>query len=109
MAGVDVDPITGRPRDPKKTADEKFFLEKKRLEELAGMAGISQSKAAQLVTATIEEALIKRVEDLLNEDAACKTLLEAIRAVGLHELTAAQAVRRLTQRQFTLPQRSAGH
>jgi len=104
----DVDPVTLRPKDPRQDAAEKAHIEKKRLEALAGMMGISQSQAAQTMTAIIEEALIKRVEGLLLEDAACKTLLDVLRAVGNIELSAGQAVRRLTQRQYTLTPRSAG-
>ena len=110
MAGVNVDPVTGRPIENTRAGDEaRVHAEQKRLEALAGHAGISQSEAAQTMIALVEEALVQRVESLLLDDQACKTLLNVLRAVGNIEFTAAQAVKKLTGRQLKLSPRSAGH
>jgi hypothetical protein len=110
MPGVNVDPVSGRPVDYDQPVDQaKVHAEQKRLEALAGHAGISQSEAAKTMIALVEEALIQRVESLLLDDQACKTLLNVLRAVGNIEFTAAQAVKRLTGRQLKLSPRSAGH
>lgn len=98
MSGVAVDPVTGRPLDPAGAAEAKRVAEEKKAAEIAGLGGIANSEAAEVVRAMTAAALEARIAKLLKQDDACAALLGMLQALGNLEFSAQQAAQRLTRK-----------
>ncbi len=95
--GVEIDPVTQRPKKHEVTKD-KSDLEEKKLRKIAADLDIVQSDAGQKTIKLIEGQLQARIEALVNEDEAAKAYLNILKLMGRRQHNARQAVEGLHRR-----------
>ena len=98
--GSDTDILTGLPKaetDARKRL-EKAAAENRSLQEKAADYGITQSDAGKRVIGIIRDRLIKRIEQLIEEDPAAGHLKSVLADLGIRASQAEAAVDELCNR-----------
>ena len=97
-AGADTDIITNQPKEmvAAKKAEADRAKEEALLKQKTRYIGLTSSQAGQELIALVQAHLQKRVDELIAEDAKAQALVSILTDMGVKEVTAEKALRKLT-------------